>query len=92
MKTYTVCVPTDYLMGHLRFGHVEYNIEADSEEEAIKKLKTIKETIKKMDNGEIPDDPDFMDIEYDNVVVDDYELDDIGKLHYDEAYIEEEDK
>lgn len=91
-KTYTVCVPADYLIGHLRFGHVEYNIEANSQEEAIAKLKTTKETIEKMNNGEIPEDPDFMDIDFDNVIVDDYELNDIGKLHYDEAYIEEEDK
>jgi hypothetical protein len=88
MKTYTVCVPVDYLQGHLRYGHFEYSIEANSEEEAIKKLKTIKETIKKMDNGEIPNDPNFMDIDYDNIVVDDYCIDGCGDKLFDEAYIE----
>lgn len=35
MGKYIVEVPVDYVAGHIRYGHLEYNVEANSEEEAI---------------------------------------------------------
>lgn len=89
MKNYKVCVPIDYLRGHLRYGHVIYNIGAETKEEAIQKLKSTKEIIRKMENGEIPNDPEFEDFDYEDVIVDDWCIDDLGDFQFDEAYIEE---
>lgn len=36
---YKVCVPVDYIQGHLRYGHLEYTIDANSGEEAIELAK-----------------------------------------------------
>lgn len=33
-KRYTISVPVEYVMGRLRYGHLEMIIEADNEEEA----------------------------------------------------------
>ncbi len=33
-KLYTIIVPVEYVIGHLRYGHLEMIIGADSEEEA----------------------------------------------------------
>lgn len=33
-KRYTISVPVEYVMGHLRYGHLEMIIEADNEKEA----------------------------------------------------------
>lgn len=33
-KLYTIIVPVDYVMGHLRYGHLEMTVEAENEEEA----------------------------------------------------------
>lgn len=90
MKTYKVCVPTDYIMGYLRYGHAEFKIEAESAEEAIKKLQKNKEIIEKMERDEIPDDPDFEDIDYNELVVDDYSIEDYGDFSYGDAYVEDE--
>lgn len=90
MKTYTVCVPTDYLMGHLRYGHVEFDIEAESAEEAIQKLQKNKEICQKMNEGVIPNNPDFEEIDFDRIEVDDYRIDDFGDIRYEEAYVYEE--
>lgn len=90
MKTYTVCVPVDYIMGYLRYGHAEFNIEADSAEEAIQKLQKNKEICQKMDEGVIPNDPDFDEMDYDRIEVDDYRVEDFGDLRYEEAYVSEE--
>ena len=38
MKTYTICVPIDYINGYLRYGHAEFSIEAESAKEVIQKL------------------------------------------------------
>lgn len=89
MKNYKVCVPVDYLRGHLRYGHAIYSIEAETKEEAIQKLKSTKEIIRKMENGEIPDDPDFEDFDYEDVIIDDWCIDDLGDFQFNEAYIEE---
>ena len=89
MKTYTVCVPADYIVGHVRYGHAEYKIQAESADEAIEKLRTTKETIRKMNKGEIPDDPDFEDIDYSNIVIDDACIDDIGEYNYNDMWVEE---
>lgn len=90
MKTYTVCVPTEYMAGYLRYGHGKFSIEAESAEEAIKKLQENKEMCKKMDTGEIPNDPDFLEFDYDSLVVDDYRIEDFGDFMYEEAYVNEE--
>lgn len=87
MKTYKVCVPVDYIRGYLRYGHAEFNIEAESAEKAIEKLKTIKNTIKGMEEGKIPNDPEFEDIDPDDIVVDDYSIEDYGDFRYEEAYV-----
>lgn len=92
MKTYTVCVPTDYIMGYLRYGHAEFSIEAESAEEAIKKLQENKEICEKMDTGEIPNDPDFVEFERDSLIVDDYRIEDFGDFRYEEAYVDEEEE
>ena len=89
MKTYTVCVPADYMRGYLRYGHVEFDIEAESAEEAIQKLQKNKEICRRIDEGEIPNDPDFYEIDYDRVEVDDYRVEDFGELIYEEAYVSE---
>ena len=90
MKTYKVCVPADYIRGYLRYGHAEFNIEAESAEEAIQKLQKNKEICQKMKEGIIPNDPDFEEIDYDQVKVDDYEIDDFGDFRYEDAYAYEE--
>jgi len=90
MKIYTVCVPADYIMGYLRYGHVEFSIEAASPEEAIQKLQKNKEICQKMEEGEIPNDPNFEEIDYNLVEVDDYRIEDIGELNYNDAWVMEE--
>lgn len=89
MKTYKVCVPIDYIMGYLRYGHAEFNIEAESAEEAIKKLQENKEMCRKMDSGEMPEDPDFEEIDFYQIEIDDYRIENYGNFSYGEAYIEE---
>lgn len=90
MKTYTVCVPTDYLMGYLRYGHVEFDIEAESAEEAIQKLQKNKEICLKIDQGIIPNDPNFEEMDFDRIEVDDYRVEDFGDFRYEDAYVSEE--
>ena len=90
MKTYKVCVPVDYIRGYLRYGHAEFSIEAESAEEAIKKLQKNKEICEKMDAGEIPIDPYFEEIDYNELVVDDYSIEDYGDFSYGDAYVDEE--
>lgn len=90
MKTYTVCVPADYIRGYLRYGHVEFDIEAESAEEAIQKLQKNKEICLKMDQGIIPDDPDFEEIDCDRVEVDEYRIEDFGDIRYERAYVSNE--
>lgn len=90
MRTYKVCVPADYIRGYLIYGHAEFNIEAESAEEAIQKLQKNKEICQKMDEGTIPNDPGFEEIDYDQVKVDNYEIDDIGDFRYKDAYVSEE--
>lgn len=90
MKTYTICVPADYMMGYLRYGHVEFDIEAESAEEAIQKLQKNKEICQKMDEGIIPNNPDFEEIDFDRIEVDDYRIEGFGDLRYEEAYVSEE--
>lgn len=90
MKTYTICVPVDYIMGYLKYGHAEFNIKAESAEEAIQKLQKNKEICKKMDEGIIPDDPDFEEIDFNLIEADDYSIEDYGDFRYEDAYISEE--
>ncbi len=92
MKIYTVCVPADYIRGYLRYGHIEFNIEAESAEEAIQKLQKNKEICRKIDEGEISNDPDFEEIDYNLVKADDYRIEDIGGFRYEDAYVDEESK
>lgn len=90
MKTYTVCVPVDYIRGYLRYGHAEFKIDAESAEEAIKKLQKNKEIIEKMDKGVIPNDPYYEEIDFDRIEADDYRIEDYGDFNYGDAYVEEE--
>lgn len=75
MKKFKISVPTDYVVGHLRYGHYELEIESESIESA-------KEYINSVEGKEyIHDNADFE--------VDDYEVDDIGDLDLSMAIIEE---
>ena len=75
MKKYKVSVPTDYVAGHLRYGHYETEIEAES-------LEKVKEYINSNEGKEyIKEVAEFE--------VDDYEIDDIGSLNLSMAIIEE---
>jgi len=58
MARYKVTIPVDYVMGHLRYGHLEGVIEADSVED-----------IKNMDYDEIRD---YLDLVVDDYEIDDY--------------------
>jgi hypothetical protein len=59
MAKFRVRQDADYVMGHLRYGHREGVIEAESVEDALDKLKNHNYT------------------DYLNLVVDDYEVEDI---------------
>jgi len=37
MKKFKVCKNLDYVQGHLRYGHAEVTVEAETEEEALAK-------------------------------------------------------
>lgn len=60
MAKFKVNQEADYVMGHLRYGHREGIIEADSKEDALNKLKNEGYT-------------DYLDL-----VVDDYEVEDVS--------------
>lgn len=75
MAKYRISVPTDYVAGHLRYGHYETEIEAES-------LEKVKEYINSNEGKEyIKEVAEFE--------VDDYEIDDIGSLDLSMASIEE---
>lgn len=76
MKKFKVSVPTDYVVGHLRYGHYELEIEAESLEKAKEYINS--EEGKKYIHGNA-----------DSFEVDDYEIDDIGGLDISMAIIEE---
>lgn len=59
MAKFKVSQEADYVMGHLRYGHREGIIEAESKEDALQKLK------------------DGYASDYLDLVVDDYEVDDV---------------
>ena len=42
MKKYKVTIPVDYIMGYLKYGHLECELEAESKEEALEKVKNEK--------------------------------------------------
>lgn len=72
MKRFVVGRNVDYVVGHLRYGHRETEVEAESEEELKEKLKDENYV------NEIFEDSDL--------VVDDYSIEDSGNL-YEEPYI-----
>lgn len=76
MKKFKVSVPTDYVVGHLRYGHYELEIEAESLEKA-------KEYINSEEGKK------YIHDNADSFEVDDYEIDDIGGLDISMAIIEE---
>lgn len=71
MKKFKVEIPLEYVQGHLRYGHLEAEIEAKTEEEA--------KTLAK----EWAEDGDM------SIEVDDYSIDDIGDVDYENMIIEE---
>lgn len=75
MKTFVVGRNVDYVQGHLRYGHRETLVEAESREELEEKLKDEKYV------EEIFDDSDL--------IVDDYEVDDSGDFYGDPWIVEE---
>lgn len=72
MKTFIVGRNVDYVQGHLRYGHKETTVEANSKKELEEKLKDENYI------NEIFEDSDL--------VVDDYEVDDCGDF-YEEPWI-----
>ena len=68
MKRFKISIPLEYVMGHLRYGHLEYEVDADTFEEAMECI---------MDGSE--DDYEFIlddyevngygDVEYDDAKV-----------------------
>ena len=74
MAKYRISVPTDYVAGHLRYGHYETEIEAES-------LEKVKEYIKTDEGKE--------DIKDGSFEVDDYEIEGMGSLCLSMAIIEE---
>lgn len=75
MKKFKIKVSTDYVVGHLRYGHYEVEIEAESLEKAKEYINTDE------GKGYIRDIGEFE--------VDDYEVDEIGDLDMSSAIIEE---
>ena len=84
-------LPVDYVMGHLRYGHLEGEIELNPEAE-----KEFKELLKRDLNGE-----DLTDEEWDKlqgykksildecmIVVDDYEIDKWGEVDWREFLLQ----
>lgn len=78
MKTFVVGRNVDYVVGHLRYGHRETKVEAESKEELEEKLKN-EEYV-----NEIFEDSDL--------VIDDYEVDDCGEFYEEPYIIKEEEK
>lgn len=75
MKKYKIIVPCDYASGYLRYGHLEYEREFESEEQA-------KEYYKEQQNKD-----KFRD--YADFELDDYELNDYGELDWNNILIKE---
>lgn len=53
MKEYKVNVPVDYITGHLRYGHLECEVEAESKEEALEKAKNYEDFDLVVDDYEV---------------------------------------
>lgn len=78
-------LPVDYVMGHLRYGHLEGEIELDLEAE-----KEFKELLKRDLNGEALTDEewdklqDYKESILDEckIVIDDYEVDEWGEINW----------
>lgn len=68
MKKVHIYAPTDYLAGHLRYGHFEGDLELTDEEF---------EKLKEDPLGFINDGKYYFDLD---LIVDDYEIDDRGEI------------
>lgn len=75
MKKFKVEVPVEYVMGHLRYGHYEVELEAESIDAAKKYLQT-------------EDGQDYI-IENGDFEIDDYSVEGIGPLNMAIVHIEE---
>lgn len=75
MKKFKVEVPVEYVMGHLRYGHYEVELEAESIDAAKKYLQT-------------EDGQDYI-IENGDLEIDDYSVEDAGSLDMTMMHIEE---
>lgn len=58
----------EYLVGHLRYGHYSTTVEANSQEEVEKMLENKESCEKIINNMEL--------------IVDDYEIDDVGPIEF----------
>jgi hypothetical protein len=43
MKKFTIIRDLDYVQGYLRYGHLELTVEAETEEDALEKVKDYRE-------------------------------------------------
>lgn len=75
MKKFKVEVPVEYVMGRLRYGHYEVELEAESIDAAKKYLQT-------------EDGQDYI-IENGDLEIDDYSVEDTGSLDMTMMHIEE---
>jgi len=82
----------DYMIGHLRYGHVEGKVDFTEEEE-----KEFKELLKKEENFEslTEEESDKLEdyketlLEHAIIKVDDYEIDDYGEFHWEDLFEED---
>lgn len=72
MKKFKVTIPLDYVQGHLRYGHLEAIVDAETAEEAEKMVKEapLKHGWVEVDDYSIED---YGDFEFDNIEVEPYE-------------------
>jgi hypothetical protein len=65
MKRFKISIPLEYVMGHLRYGHLEYEVDADTFEEAMERIMDGSEDDYELivDDWEVSD---YGDVDYDD--------------------------
>jgi hypothetical protein len=68
MKRFKISIPLEYIMGHLRYGHLEYEVDADTFEEAMERIMDGLEDDYELivDDWEVSD---YGDVDYDDAKV-----------------------